>query len=141
MSAVGSRVRWSEHRHLAAAVAAARRLDHVVLQIEGPCCGWKSAASVVRIREQPIGAVREVRIDRRRVADEADAAAGDQPAVGGEQTIDSGATVARSAAVEGMPNYTPPRAAVTASQRLGDERRRQRVTKHVAAEPVHTSRS
>ena len=44
----------------------------------------------VGILEQPVGGMREAGVDRRRVADEPDAASGNQPAIDREQTIDAG---------------------------------------------------
>ena len=44
----------------------------------------------VRIVEQPVGGMRQAGVDRRRVAHEPDAAAGNQPAIDGEESIDAG---------------------------------------------------
>ena len=44
----------------------------------------------IGIAVQPVGAVGEGGVDRRRVADEADAAARNQTAIDGEQSIDAG---------------------------------------------------
>ena len=44
----------------------------------------------VGILEQPIGGMRKLRVNRRRVADQPDTASGDEVTIGGEQSIDAG---------------------------------------------------
>ena len=81
-----------EHRHLAQAVLAVRGLDHVVLQVraEAMLRPEERRQRDVRIRMQPIGGVRQAAVDRGRVADQTDAAAGNQTSIDGEQAIDAG---------------------------------------------------
>ena len=80
------------HRHAPPAVPPVRRLDHVVLQIgaESMLGAEEGCKRDFGIFEQPVGSMRQAGINRRRVAHEPDAAAGNQPAIDCEEPIDAG---------------------------------------------------
>ena len=72
-----------EHRNAPTAILGVRRLDHVVLQVrpEPVLRPEERGQRDVRVVVQPVGGVREAAVDRCRVADEPDAAAGNQAAI------------------------------------------------------------
>ena len=81
-----------EDRDLAAAVAAVRRLDHVVLQVraEPVLRSEERRQRDLGILKEPIRGVLELRVDRGWVAHEADALARDEPAIERQESIDPG---------------------------------------------------
>ena len=80
-----------EDGHTPAAIRGVRRLDHVVLEIrpEAMLRPEERRERHVGVVVQPVGAVGQPRIHRRRIAHESDAPARNQPAVDAQQTLDS----------------------------------------------------
>ena len=77
-------------RHAPPRVTRVRRLDHVVLEVgaEAVLRPEERRDFHVRVIAEAIRRVSQAAVDRRRVADDADAAAGDEGVVGLKQAID-----------------------------------------------------
>ena len=110
----------------------------------------------VRILMQPVGGVRQAAVDRGRVADQADAAAGNQRPIDGEQAIDAGCDdlaaddrgnrhngdcsarhrIAARHETEGGPRFKLPPGARAAGKRPRQEAGAERIGEHIAPEAV-----
>ena len=78
------------HRHGSPRVPPVGRLDHVVLHVRSKAMlrTEEGGDGDVSVLDETIGRVPEGAVDRRRIADDADPAAGDEPAICLEQPID-----------------------------------------------------